>query len=301
MEKNIEAIEKMYDALKNKTYEFLDDAVINADIAGREGLTSLDTIMELRALRQYDGKELTKEAEILFNILFIFPIRSEPTDKIVIMIDGERLEIDTINDDFVGEKKTKFSPETIIGMNLPISIESNTRAIDFTLQPNDIKRIAEAKDVSLYLDSMTLYDVNGGEKKFRKNDEIFQIEGIQGAMKRAYHYFVDETYYIDYCASFLEKKQNALAEEEEMVKAEKKKHEQLILQQEHAEQEEIAHWRTNRNITIVVLALSIVTIILSFSVEGLGWLFFVSIFGIAISWQHLKDLYGVSDDNDNGQ
>ncbi|MBR7022127.1 MAG: hypothetical protein IKI09_01470 [Bacteroidales bacterium] len=296
-----DAIEVMYHALNNKTYEFLDEAVIHADIMNKNGLSSLDTIIDLKTIRYYDGKELNQDAKIGFNIVFVFPLRSEPTNKIVIMIDGERLEIDTMHDDFFGKKETELPPGTIIGMNPRISIDSNTRSIDFTLQPNDIKRIAEANDVGLYVDSMTLYDVNGGEKKYRKNDKHFQIEGIQGAMKRAYHYFVDETCYVDYCASYLKKKQKVLAEEEKRENAEKQKQEQLILQQEQAEQEAIARWYRNRNITIVVLVLSIVAIILGYFVESLWWLIFVSIFGISFSWQHLKNLHGVSDDDDNVQ
>lgn len=48
-------------------------------------------------------------------------------------------------------------------------------------------------------------------------------------MKRAYHYFVDETCFEDYISIFAENKKKALKKEKQRIEAERKKQEQLIL------------------------------------------------------------------------
>ena len=177
MEKSnkIDAIEVEYDALKNETMEILDDSVINANI-GRKKLGLSDTIMLLQIARYYEGKELNNNANLLFGINEITRTPSKPTRKIVILIDGERMEIDATGDNVCNKEERPISPVEINGIDPCAIIDLERRAIEFTLQPEDIKRIAEAKDVGVYIDSEKLYDVNGGDTQFRNVKGSFQTE-----------------------------------------------------------------------------------------------------------------------------
>ena len=196
-----EYVKVQYNAMEDKTYEVLDRSVIKADI-GSQKLSLSDTIMEFLPSRLTKGKKPNDIVEILFG-LHIYTLNStEPTDKIVILVDGERLEVATTSDKVDGTKKIGFLPEEMIGLEPGEQLVAEHRGIWFALQPEDIKLIADAKNVELYIDATTLHDVNGGEIKFRNGKGSFQIEGLQGAMKRAYHFFVDETCYVDYCNSY---------------------------------------------------------------------------------------------------
>jgi len=272
----IEAVEVVYDALKNKTYEFLGNAVINANIGGKKlGLS--DEIMQILPARYYDGKEPDNNTEIGFCISEIALSPSEPTEKIVILIDGERLEIEPSGDSIQDKQTRDFSAEEIIGLDPVARITTEARLIDFSLQPNDIKRIAEAKDVGLYIDANDLYDVNGGDINFRRGNGSFQIEGIQGVMKRAYHYFVNETYYVDYCASYLEKKQELIDKEIKWMKEETEK-----IEQEEKEEEE--RWYRARRKYLIILLVSVVLFVLGCIIEisfdvDLPWWFALVVVG----------------------
>lgn len=294
MEKSnkIDAIEVEYDALKNETMEILDDSVINANI-GRKKLGLSDTIMLLQIARYYEGKELNNNANLLFGINEITRTPSKPTRKIVILIDGERMEIDATGDYFCNKEERPISPAEINGLDPCAIIDLERRAIEFTLQPEDIKRIAEAKDVGVYIDSEKLYDVNGGDTQFRNVKGSFQIEGIQGAMKRAYHYFVDETCYADYCSSFLERKQRLLAEEEKWVEGERQKR-----KQEEKEEEEL--WLKERKKYLIILAVSVGLFVLGIILEAAFdyapmWLTLVTVGGFFYSGYKLLDMYGIID------
>lgn len=295
MEKSnkIDAIEVEYDALKNETMEILDDSVINANI-GRKKLGLSDTIMLLQIARYYEGKELNNNANLLFGINEITRTPSKQTRKIVILIDGERMEIDAAGDYVCNKEERPISPVEINGIDPCAIIDLERRAIEFTLQPEDIKRIAEAKDVGVYIDSEKLYDVNGGDTQFRNVKGSFQIEGIQGAMKRAYHYFVDENCYSDYCSSFLERKQRLLAEEEKWVEAERQKR-----KQEEKEEEEL--WLKERKKYLIILAASVGLFILGTILEAAfdyllpGWVSLVEVGGFFYSGYKLLDMYGIID------
>ena len=289
MEKSnkIDAIEVEYDALKNETMEILDDSVINANI-GRKKLGLSDTIMLLQIARYYEGKELNNNANLLFGINEITRTPSKPTGKIVILIDGERMEIDATGDNVCNKEERPISPVEINGIDPCAIIDLERRAIEFTLQPEDIKRIAEAKDVGVYIDSEKLYDVNGGDTQFRNVKGSFQIEGIQGAMKRAYHYFVDENCYPDYCSSFLERKQRLLAEEEKWVEAERQKR-----KQEEKEEEEA--WYRVRKRNLIILVASIVFIVFCVLIGWDTWLIMVAAGGFVYSAYKLLDMYGIID------
>lgn len=289
----IDAIEVEYDALKNETMEILDDSVINANI-GRKKLGLSDTIMLLQIARYYEGKELNNNANLLFGINEITHTPSKPTRKIVILIDGERMEIDATGDNVCNKEERPISPVEINGIDPCAIIDLERRAIEFTLQPEDIKRIAEAKDVGVYIDSEKLYDVNGGDTQFRNVKGSFQIEGIQGAMKRAYHYFVDETCYADYCSSFLERKQRLLAEEEKWVEAERQKR-----KQEEKKEEEL--WLKERKKYLIILAVSVGLFIIgcileaAFNFEEPTWLILLDVVGFLYSGYKLLDMYGIID------
>lgn len=224
------AIEVRYDAYEDQTSEFLDYAIINADIANKIPFKK-DRILEIRPFFSYKGKERTGETNVSFYITEYSGSPTEPTNKIVFLIDGEQLEVDSRNDQLGKKGKFSFTPESIIGIGR-VALPTSIRTIEFSLSNNDIKRIADSNDVSVFLDPTTPDDANGGTFKFRNIKGNFQIEGIQGAMKRAYHYFVDENYYVDYCASFLERKHKILEEEKLRIEKEKQKREQQRIQQE---------------------------------------------------------------------
>jgi len=204
------------------------------------------------------------------------------------------MEIDATGDNVCNKEERPISPVEINGIDPCAIIDLERRAIEFTLQPEDIKRIAEAKDVGVYIDSEKLYDVNGGDTQFRNVKGSFQIEGIQGAMKRAYHYFVDENCYSDYCSSFLERKQRLLAEEEKWVEAERQKR-----KQEEKEEEEL--WLKERKKYLIILAVSVGLFIIgcileaAFNYEGPTWLALLVVVGFLYSGYKLLDMYGIID------
>lgn len=286
---NNNAIEITYDGMENITYEKLKRGVIYADI----GCDKSDMVMDLLPARHYEGKTRSDDAKIGFTISTKC-CATEPwfQNKIVFDIDGERLEVDSPNHGWVRkmhyktfDEENSYSEEEIKGINSYRINVGGIGKVDFDLQPDDIKRIAEAKNVDLYLDSDGAYNVNGGSVNARNGYGKLQIEGIQGVMKRAYHHFVDETCYADYC----ENKQKAIKKEKQRVEAEKKQKEQMRIAQEQAEaqaqQEAVEREQkaSKRRLTVfwISLVLLIIGFILLFSdVEGGLWLVIPS--GIAI-------------------
>ncbi len=291
-----DAIEVEYDALKNETMEFLDNSVINANI-GRKKLGLSDTIMLLQIARYYEGKELNNNANLLFGINEITHSPSKPTRKIVVLIDGERMEVEATSDGVLEKEEYAVSPAEINGLNPCAMMDLERRVIEFTLQPEDIKRIAEAKDVGVYIDSDNLYDANGGDIQFRGGKESFQIEGIQGAMKRAYHYFVDDTCYADYCSSFFERKQRLLAEEEKWVEGERQKERARL----KAEREEEELWERDRRKYLIMMIASIVIIAFFVLIGWDTWLIGVAAIVIFYSFYKLVAMGAVRDPNNGNE
>ncbi|MBQ8957149.1 MAG: hypothetical protein IJ057_01385 [Bacteroidales bacterium] len=204
------------------------------------------------------------------------------------------MEVEATSDAVLEKEEYPVSPAEIKGLNPCAMIDLRRRVIEFTLQPEGIKRIAEAKDVGVYIDSDNLYDANGGDIQFRDGKGSFQIEGIQGAMKRTYHYFVDENCYSDYCSSFLERKQKLLAEEEKWVEGERQKR-----KQEEKEEEEL--WYKARKKYLIILAVSVGLFIIgcilevAFNYEGPTWLLLLEFGGFLYSGYKLLDMYGIID------
>ena len=296
-----EAIEVRYDAYEDETSEFLDYAIINADIANMIPFPQ-DKILEILPFCSYQGKKRPNEINVSFRITEYSGTPTKPTNKLVFLIDGEELEIETYNDQLGKKQRFSFTPESKIGIGR-VAFPKNMRIIEFSLSNKDIKRIADSQEVSVYLNPTTPDDANGGTFKFRNIKGSFQIEGIQGAMKRAYHYFVDGNCYADYCASFLERKQKILEEEKLRIEKEKQKREQQRIQQEQAEQEEIARWRKKRNITLVFLVVSIVMVIIGVSGSMTGvkaWLGIIGMLGVFLGIGLLMNLYGI-EVNDNNE
>ena len=266
-----DAIKVEYDGMRNITYEKLKRGVIYADIGhDKQGD---DLIVDIVPARHYDGRELNSNAKIGFRISFKSHYHSPDLgDKIVIDFDSERLEIEA--------NKGKISEESYRDFEEEISFSSDElgtqgsmiecysfETIEFDLQPNEIKRIADAKNVNVYFDSNGAYNFNGGSIVMR-NGLVVKIEGIQNVLKRTYHIFVDETYYADY----FEKKQKALKEAKQKAEAEKKAHEQLIIQQEQEASEQEASGSKRR---IVILLVSIVLVVLGFIINT-WWLSFLA-------------------------
>ena len=254
---NNSAFDVVYDAMENKTYEILDSGVFYAELHGRgPKLSETDTIMEIMPRRFYEGKELNDNSTIDFCAEIISPTLPERTGKIVFVIDGERLEINTLFDRIGRETEYDYWQYVITGTNTGSHLVSRSRQKGFVLQPADIKRIADAKNVGVYIDSQNLYDANGGDIKFRNVKGSFQIEGLRGVMKRVYHYFVDETCYAEYCASFLERKQQLREKEEKEIEQIKEQ----IKQEKKAEED--AWYRARRKYLIILLASIVFWVIL---------------------------------------
>ncbi len=260
-----EALEVRYDALKDETSEIIDYAIFNADFDSKEFNSEGDVILEIGGGRTYKGQEFIGEANMVLYITEHSDEPSKPTNKIVILIDGKRLEVETTDDQLVEDDECQFTPLSIVGMGNELEWCSNIRTMGVSFRVEDIKRIADAKDVKVYIDSETLYDANGGSINFRNDDGCFQIEGLQGFMKRVYHYFVDETCYVDYCASYLEKKQKVLVEVEKWVESENKRMEQKRKKIEQEEIEEEERWyRARRRNIIIIIASIIITFLCGF-------------------------------------
>ena len=270
---NNNAIEVKYDGIKNITYEFLEKGVISADI-GNPNLSVSDTIISITPVRYYEGKVLNDSTKIGFRITITGPNDYVSNfyyhiEKIVFVFDEERLEVVLGEEGSENAEEYTFSQTEIVGLNktnvlshVEYKHEWDDGWKDFVLQPADIKRIAEAHEVGMYIDAFTLTDANGGTVNFRNGGGSFQIEGIQGAMKRAFHYFVDETCYEDYISIFAENKKKALKKEKQKIEAERKKQEQQRILQEQEEQEEIELWRKSRNRTLIILVVSLVFIVI---------------------------------------
>lgn len=230
------AIEVKYDGIKNITYEFLEKGVINADI-GNPNLSVSDTIISITPMRYYEGKVLNDSAKIGFRITITGPRDFASNfyyhiEKIVFVFDEERLEVELGDKGSENAEEYAFSQTEIVGLyktnvlsHVKYEHEWDDGWKDFVLPPADIKRIAEAHEVGMYIDAFTLLDANGGTINFRDGVGSFQIEGIQGVMKRAYHYFVDETCFEDYISIFAENKKKALKKEKQRIEAERKKQE----------------------------------------------------------------------------
>jgi len=255
-----EYVNVQYNAMEDKTYEVIDRSVIKADI-GSQKLSLSDTIMEFLSSRLTKGKKPNDIVDILFSLNVYTLNPTEPTDKIVILVDGERLEIATMSDEVDGTKKIGFLPEEMIGLEPGEQLVAEHRGIWFALQPEDIKLIADAKDVGLYIDATTLHDVNGGEIKFRNGKGSFQIEGLQGAMKRAYHFFVDETCYEDYCNSYYERAKKVRAELAAPIKERERK-------QKEKETEDEELWYRMRRKYLIILLITVGLFILGLILEG---------------------------------
>ena len=270
------SIEIKYNGLKNTTYECLKRGIIYADI----GFDRSDMVMDIVPARHYEGKTPNGEAKIGFIIsIKCYGAHPELQEKIVFDFDGERLEVEACQEHiFKSSYKTfaeecTYSLEEIIGINRYRMNGSPFFAkMLFDLQPKDIKRIAEAKNVCIYYDSNGEYLVNGGNITLRNGHGSCQIEGIQGVMKRAFHYFVDVTSYIDYCSAFLETREKALNTEKQKIKMKEQEQEQLRILQEQVEQKEIEREEKASKRRIIIFLISIVLVILGFIIEDSFWL-----------------------------
>lgn len=315
-------IEVKYDGIKNITYEFLEKGVIYANI-GNPNLTVSDTIISITPMRYYEGKVLNDSAKIGFRITITGPREFASNfyyhiEKIVIVCDEERIEVDFGEKGSENAKEYAFSQTEIVGLNktnvlshVKYKHEWDDGWKDFVLQPADIKRIAEAHEAGMYIDAFTLVDANGGTINFRDGGGSFQIEGIQGAMKRAYHYFVDVTSYIDYCSSFKIKQQKVLEEEKQRIEQEKErieqenqiKEQQRIQQYKEQRAAEKLWYQAKRKYKIMMI-ISIALFILCIIIGDSGFTFFLGMVSVVLffySMIRIMILNGALDgDGDDG-
>ena len=276
---NDDAIEIKYDGMDNTTYECLKRGVIYADI----GCDRSDMVIDIVPARYYKGKTNNDDAKIGFTISTKCCATSpEFQDKIVFDIDGERLVVEA-HHDYVRwghyeafDKENSYSSEEINGINSYRIDVFRFCKLNFDLQPDDIKRIAEAKNVCVYFDSDSSYDVNGGSFEAR-NGWLLLIEGIQGVMKRAYYYFVDGSCYANYVKEYKEEKQR--------IENDKKIMEELRMQLEQEEQirEQKKVERKDKRflIALIILVASIVSFIVGLIFVSIGLLLVSGIVGMA--------------------
>jgi len=165
--------------------------------------------------------------------------------------------------------------------------------MDFSAE--EIKRIADAKDVIACIDTESSIDANGGTIEFGNGKGSFHIEGIQGFMKRVYHFFVDDTCYTDYVAEYYENKKQTLEAIKENRKAEREKSVKEL-------EELVNRWTRQRNIHLIILAISVVLFIIGVVVEDVDFLVWLSLFAGGYAFIRLALLNGAGEsDNDNTQ
>ena len=263
------AISKKYDGIHDFTLEtLLPCAVISAKLPNKECEDFSVSHFYCSIITKHIccGENHEKYADQDF-VSFEFSITKEylrdypQLDKIVFVVDGERLPLRFGNKSI---EDIQITPDNFRHFNSGFSglfpdkdsdYKHNAVRCTFTtgMLPENIKLIAEAQSVSIYLDPEWLIDANGGDIPFTKGEGSFQIEGIQGLMKRAYHFFVDETCYTDYCQAFYEER--------------RERSEQIKKQHEIEEQEGYENAIKLRNILLVVLVVSVLLIILNLSYD----------------------------------
>ncbi len=277
---NDDAIEIKYDGMDNTTYECLKRGVIYADI----GCDRSDMVIDIVPARYYKGKTNNDDAKIGFTISTkCCAISPEFQDKIVFDIDGERLVAETPNHGWVRkmhyktfDEENTYSAEEINGINSYRIDVFRFCKLNFDLQTEDIKRLAEAKNVCVYFDSDSSYDVNGGSFEAR-NGWLLLIEGIQGVMKRAYYYFVDGSCYANYVKEYKEEKQR--------IENDKKIMEELRMQlkqeEQIREQKKVERKDKRFLIALIILVASIVSFIVGLIFVSIGLLLVSGIVGMA--------------------
>lgn len=273
-----DTIKVEYDGLENITYEKLNRGVFYAEINSthctlsemrlNENVTDQmtiygnesDLILDIEPIRHYEGKTPDDNAKTGFIISCKCAERSiNFHDKIAFDIDGERLVAEVHNRDRIdfNEEECIYTTDEINGINYYYISVDDIDKIVFDLLPNDIRRIAEAQNVRIYFESDDGYNANGGDIEAR-DGTLLSIEGIQGVMKRAYHYFVDESCYADYAQKHYEFRK----EESQRVNREKEFWEEKKRQREQEEQEEQNKVKPKDIIFVIALIVLIVSIIL---------------------------------------
>lgn len=277
---NDEVIEVKYDGRENITYEKLKRGVIYADI----GCDRLDMVMDIVPARYYKGKTRNEDAKIGFTITRCCDAKPSFQYKTVFIIDGERLEVESPTHGWrfshkPFDEECAYSSLEINGINTYGINVSIIDKVDFDLQPDDIKRIAEAKKVSVYFDSDSSYEVNGGSFEAR-NGWLLEIEGIQGVMKRAYHYFVDESSYADYAEEYFEfqkeEKQRLVSDMEKMQMIQRA----LEQKEQKKEQKKVVRKDKVFGIALIILVASIVSFIIGFIFVNIGLLIVSGVVGM---------------------
>jgi hypothetical protein len=229
-------------------------------------------------------------------------------DKVTFVIDGKRVDLDarseywdlgleeikTLKYEGIRKVVMRGNVVTINGWDNEhwdpndyfclLNEDSDIRSVA-TVIPNElIEFIAEAESVSMYVDSSELIDVNGGHKNFEDENGSFEIEGIQGFMKRVYHFFIDDSCYTDYCLAFYDKKTKAAEKREQVVEQ----------KAEREEQEAYDEAIKLRNIYLVVTALSLLLLILGLSFEwGFFWSILLPVIGGGYSIFNIGRLYDI--------
>ncbi len=316
------AIESKYNILEDQTSDNLPKAVLCLSHLGSNSLilnknveyskiinnsVHIRVLMDLSSFRMYKGKEVGNDTQLLFCLRIgsnYENILNKPTKSIVFLVDGERLEIETLQDT-IDIDKFQYDFKEIYG-DEPYFLYDKLylRKILFELNPNDIKRFAEAKNVQVCIDSTKTYDVNGGVFKVDLNGEMFkagssehtnnyrnyQIEGFQGLMKRAYHYFVDESYFGDYCSSYDAIMQKRIEEYEPIIISYREKTRQEKAEEKKAKEEMLLkEIRKTKIIIWVSAALLILGLILK-SVLDFWWFGVPALVGLV--WGITRKLSG---------
>ena len=295
------AVEIKYNSIENETTERIkDDAIL--EVMGYPS----DRLLSVSATRYKNSNEKGEFPRFWFT--FLGGSDEKEHEKIAFVIDGERVELEaksgyhSLSDDKSWKMDVLIKgwylftdPESGKGIGGRYSYARylekrgfdrlNFRLIGTVLSSELVKIIAEAKSVSMAVDSGELIDVNGGVKSFENTR--FEIEGIQGFMKRVYHFFFDDTCYTEYCLSYYERKTKTDESNEKL-------YEQVNKKQKEKEQKKYEETIKHRNVLLVVLALSILFLILGISLEwGAFWSLLLPIIAGGYSVYKLGIMYNL--------
>ena len=232
----LSAVETEYNVIENRTTERLKHpAVIGAFLKSKScshwGLAGAkdEYICVMSASRTFEGKECPSDTPIYFYISFYKYYMGDRNkyDKMIIFLDGERKEMPVAKSEvdelpFGSYWVAPWTSSKIVINGLADDHLGYNKKLETRYQRNITTMLpptltwaeifCETKDFFISVDNETMINANGGEIPFADGSGSFQIEGIQGFLKRVCHFFVDETYYTDYCVSYYKREQELIRE-----------------------------------------------------------------------------------------
>lgn len=325
------AIITNYDGIKNETKEtLLGPAIISASLQDIDfnwlkhnwhklGLWTNHTngknseVCVVGAYRKFIGKECVDDTEVSFFMGYFqsMPEDMKTYDTFVLEVDGERLEVSAYSREEHNDHHNlaewcdcgEYEDRNIYLNKDPEQFITSfdmcyLRVAEFSLKASDIKKIADAKDVVLYVDSTEPLNVNGGSVNVSNTNDSVTVEGIQGLMKRVYNSFFDETYCIEYCVDYYETYHNITNKKEEN---DRQKREKEKKEYEKEQKELVDSWYRQRNISIIILLIGVILFVIGRIFDSVGfWFTWLPALAVFYAIIKLKLLYERDDSKDDG-